>query len=68
MMTSERKIWEAAILLVQRHGGEAVVVADREAARYHKTRDELTCAVWCWISRVTQELLKSTPEENDSVH
>jgi hypothetical protein len=68
MMTSERKIWEAAILLIQRHGGEAVVVADREAARHHKQRDELTCAVWCWISRVTHELLKPKPEEQDSIH
>lgn len=68
MMTSERKIWEAAILLIRRHGIEAVMVADREAARYHKTRDELTCAVWCWISRATQDLLRPSPEENESIH
>jgi hypothetical protein len=66
-MTSERKIWEAAILLVRRHGVDAVGVADREAAKHHKQRDELTCAVWCWISRVTQELLKPTPE-GESIH
>jgi hypothetical protein len=68
MVTSERKIWEAAILLVRRHGIEAVIVADREAQRHHKERDELTCAVWCWISRVTQELLKPSPEENERIH
>lgn len=68
MMTSERKIWEAAILLIRRHGIEAVLVADREAERYHKSRDELTCAVWCWISRVTQDFLRSSPEEGENIH
>ena len=28
MMTNERKIWEAALLLVRRHGAEAVTVAE----------------------------------------
>ena len=32
MMTNERKIWEAALLLVRRHGAEAVSVAEREAS------------------------------------
>lgn len=68
MMTSERKIWEAALLLVQRHGEAAVVVADREVTKYHKSRDELTCAVWCWISRATQELLKAEPEPGERLH
>jgi hypothetical protein len=36
--------------------------------RHHKRHDELTCAVWCWISRVTQELLKPSPEENERIH
>ena len=31
MMTNERKIWEAALLLVRRHGSEAVGIAEREA-------------------------------------
>ena len=39
MMTSERKIWEAAVLLVRRHGEEAVDIADREADRYLKRHD-----------------------------
>jgi hypothetical protein len=68
MMSSERKIWEAALLLVRRHGIEAVVVADREAAKHHASHDELTCAVWCWISRVTQDLLRPEPERNESIH
>jgi hypothetical protein len=68
MMTSERKIWEAALLLVRRHGEEAIVVADREADRYLKSRDELTCAVWCWISRATAELLRAEPDHGERVH
>jgi hypothetical protein len=68
MMTSERKIWEAALLLIRRHGIEAVVVADREVARHHGARDELTCAVWCWISRVTQDFLRAAPDENERIH
>src|SRR5690242_10725143 len=48
-VTNERKIWEAAILLVHRHGNEATDVAEREASRHHRRHDELTCTVWCWI-------------------
>jgi len=29
MMTNERKIWEAALMLVRRHGSEALRVAER---------------------------------------
>src|SRR5947199_177121 len=29
MMTNERKIWEAALLLVRRHGSDAVSIAER---------------------------------------
>jgi hypothetical protein len=68
MMSSERKIWEAAVLLVRRHGEEAMIVADREVTRHHQRRDELTCAVWCWISRATHELLKPEPDGNESIH
>jgi hypothetical protein len=68
MMTSERKIWEAALMLVRRHGEQAVTVADREADRYLKRHDELTCAVWCWISRATAELLKPEPDMHESIH
>ena len=67
-MTSERKIWEAALLLIRRHGIEAVIVADREAARYQRSRDELTCAVWCWISRVTQDFLRPSPDDDERIH
>jgi hypothetical protein len=49
MMTNERKIWEAALLLVRRHGAEAALVAQREAQRLRRNDDELTCVVWCWI-------------------
>jgi hypothetical protein len=68
MMTSERKIWEAALLLVRRHGDEAIVVADREADRYLRRHDELTCAVWCWISRATAELLRAEPDHGERIH
>jgi hypothetical protein len=67
-MTSERKIWEAAIILVKRHGDRAVVVADEEACRHRRRQDDLTCAVWCWISRATAELLKSAPDTGERVH
>jgi hypothetical protein len=30
MMTNERKIWEAALLLVRRHGAAAAEIAHRE--------------------------------------
>jgi len=68
MMTNERKIWEASLLLVRRHGAEAVEIAQREVQRLRRGDDELTCVVWCWIARSTAELLRPTPEKGERVH
>jgi hypothetical protein len=68
MMTNERKIWEAALLLVRRHGAAAADVAQREAQRLRTADDELTCVVWCWIARSTAELLRPIPEKGEQVH
>jgi hypothetical protein len=68
MMTNERKIWEAALLLVRRHGSEAVGIAEREAERFRGGDDELTCVVWCWIARSTAELLRPEPEIGERIH
>jgi hypothetical protein len=68
MMTNERKIWEAALLLVRRHGAAAASVAQREAQRMRTSDDELTCVVWCWIARSTAELLRPVPEKGERVH
>jgi hypothetical protein len=64
-MTNERKIWEAAIILVRKHGTDAVEIADREVSRHEKLHDNLTSAVWCWISRATAELLKPEPGDGE---
>jgi len=68
LMTNERKIWEAALLLVRRHGSDAVAIAEREAERLREGEDELTCVVWCWIARSTAELLRPVPEAGERVH
>lgn len=68
MMTNERKIWEAVLLLVRRHGAAAAEIAHREAQRLRSDDDELTCVVWCWIARSTAELLRPIPGEDDRVH
>jgi hypothetical protein len=68
MMTNERKIWEAALLLVRRHGAEAVQIAEREAERLKGSDDDLTCVVWCWIARSTAELLRPSPQAGEQIH
>ena len=68
MMTNERKIWEAALLLVRRHGSQAAAIAESEAERLRGGDDELTCVVWCWIARSTAELLRAEPEAGERVH
>ena len=68
MMTNERKIWEAALLLVRRHGNDAVTIAEREAERLRGDDDELTCVVWCWIARSTAELLRPVPIAGERIH
>lgn len=68
MMTSERQIWEAAMLLVRRHGEDAADFAGREAKKHGKGEDGLTYVVWCWIARATAELIKTVPGEDERVH
>jgi hypothetical protein len=68
MMTNERKIWEAALMLVRRHGSDALQVAEREAERLRTGDDELSCIVWCWIARSTAELLRPVPGSGERIH
>jgi hypothetical protein len=68
MMTNERKIWEAALLLVRRHGAAAAQIAQQEVQRLRSGDDELTCVVWCWIARSTAELLRPVPDKGERVH
>jgi hypothetical protein len=68
MITNERKIWEAAMLLVEHHGAAAAEVAYGEARRSRGIDEELTRFVWGWIARLTTELLRSTPSEDERVH
>ena len=68
MMTNERKIWEAAILLVRRHGSAAAEVAQQEVQRLRSGDDALTCVVWCWIARSTAELLRPHPDDGERIH
>jgi hypothetical protein len=67
-MTNERKIWEAALMLVRRHGSDALHVAEREAERLRIDNDELSCIVWCWIARSTAELLRPVPSSGERIH
>jgi hypothetical protein len=67
-MTSERQIWEAAVLLVRRHGEDAPDIAGREALKYSRQSDELSFVVWSWIARATAELVKSEPDITERVH
>ena len=66
-MTSERQIWEAAVLLVRSHGEDAADIAGREALR-HSQSDAMSYVVWSWIARVTAELIKPAPDVTDRVH
>jgi hypothetical protein len=68
MMTNERKIWEAALMLVRRHGASAPRIAEREAQRLRRGGDELTCVVWCWIARTAAELLRAQPQDDERIH
>jgi hypothetical protein len=68
MLTNERKIWDAAVMLVRRHGAGAPAIAEREALRLRRGGDELTCVVWCWIARAATELLRLAPKPNERVH
>jgi hypothetical protein len=64
--SADRKVWEAAIMLIDKHGLDAVSVAQREAARPES--DETTQAVWGWIARATAELLRYERERGETLH
>ena len=65
--TSERHIWEAAILLTRAHGIDAAAVAAREALKHQNDRDQLRYVVWRWIARAATDLLKPEPDDNEYV-
>jgi hypothetical protein len=67
-MTSERQIWEAALLLVRRHGEEAPDIAGRQSLVYNRQSDVFGSVVWAWIARVSAELVKPAPEASERVH
>jgi hypothetical protein len=56
------------LMLVRRHGSDALQVAEREAERLRSDDDELSCIVWCWIARSTAELLRPTPGNGERIH
>ncbi|HUZ74268.1 MAG TPA: hypothetical protein VMU87_14900 [Stellaceae bacterium] len=66
-MTSERQIWEAAVLLVRCHGEHAAQVAALEARR-RGVDDRSGRVVWAWIARVTAELIRLEPDVTERVH
>lgn len=63
--TSERQIWEAAIILVREHGNDAADVAGVEAEKHRGDPDHLKYVVWSWIARATAELVKAAPEPGE---
>lgn len=67
-MTSERQIWEAAVLLVRRHGEDAPDIAGREALKYARRSDDVSSVVWSWIARLTAELIKPEPDGGELIH
>jgi hypothetical protein len=67
MMTSERQIWEAAVLLVRSHGEYAAEVAAEEARR-RPGADRAGRVVWSWIARVTADLIRLEPGASERIH
>ena len=56
------------MLLVSRHGMDAITVAEQEASRYQREDDALTASVWRWILRDVSDLLRTEPEGRERVH
>ena len=64
MMTNERKIWEATLLLVNKNGAKAFAIAEREAEKLAWVGDELTSVVWALIAHsIAQWLRERRPDE-----
>ena len=66
--TSERQIWQAAIMLVREHGAEAASFAGEEALKHHAGTDHLRYFVWAWITRVTADLIRPEPDPGEYRH
>lgn len=66
--TSERQIWQAAIMLVREHGDEAATFAGEEALKHRDGTDHLRYFVWAWITRVTANLIRPEPDPGEYRH
>ena len=64
-MSNERKIWEAACILVRRHGLGAIDEVER--GLISSADDDMTYVVWAWIGRCVAELLR-LPGTGDTIH
>lgn len=70
-MSNNRKVWQAAALLVDRYGEDAPSVATTQAAdmRAGIAKDAvLSAVVWGWIAEATVELLRTKPSIGEQVH
>jgi hypothetical protein len=63
----EEDIWEAAKLLIQRHGNHAALVAFRNAEE-KLARGESGCRVWVRICRAIETLAREKPHEAEAVN
>ena len=61
-------IWKLALNLVQKRGMGAGRYASDRAKNALQDGDEVTCQLWCWIKLHVDELLKLTPDGDDTVH
>ncbi|HEY4526613.1 MAG TPA: hypothetical protein VJK53_02075 [Candidatus Paceibacterota bacterium] len=67
-MTSERKIWEATLLLYHKHDARALAVAEDEAAMAEDDEREHFAVVWRWIARSVAELLRSKLRDGEYIN
>ena len=63
-MSNERKIWEAAGILIRRHGLGAIDEVERAL---NSVDDDMTYVVWAWIGRCVADLL-CLPGKGDPIH
>jgi hypothetical protein len=67
-MTPDTEIWRAALLMVKRHGDDAMLEAAARADQLMVDGDMAGCTTWHRILDAIQQLQAKAPAKGEKVH
>lgn len=65
---SQREIWTSALSLIDSHGDDAIGMASNQAEALIDNGDIAGAELWARILTAIEELQRSTPHRDESIH